>query len=71
MLKQQQSIDGVHYDKKSHSMYFTSKNLPQVHETSFHQRWFDTPKTHQEKVNRLYWIFNSSFNWLQILHLCF
>ena len=54
MLKQQKSIDGVHYDKKSHSMYFTSKNLPQVHETSFHQRWFDTPKTHQEKVNRLY-----------------
>ena len=45
-----ESVDGIHYHGRSHTVYCTSKNVPQNGENSYHQRWFDTPSTLFQKV---------------------
>ena len=46
------SLDGINYDEKSHTVYCTTKDVKLVNEHSHHQRWYDTPETLQQKVSR-------------------
>ena len=45
-----EAIDGINYDTKSHTVYCTTKTVTQFGEDSYHQRWYDTPATLNEKV---------------------